>query len=212
MSANAEARIRPDCGRLRRVFSFCSARRGSNSGSAARKALKPAGDLVTRAADADGFKGKNGSTLDIVAPSGLRCRAHRRGRRSGKAGDLKAQGFREARRHRDGAGFRRSREAPQRSSPTCRAATVKPERAADLALGVRLRAYAFDRYKTKRKDDERSRRSIKVTIAVTAVARRKKAFDRVRRGGGRRAARARSRQRAANVLYPGRIRPPRRRA
>ena len=31
---------------------------------------------------------------------------------------------------------------------------LKPDRVADLALGVRLRAYSFDRYKTKRKDDE----------------------------------------------------------
>ena len=31
---------------------------------------------------------------------------------------------------------------------------LKPEQAAELALGARLRAYAFDRYKTKRKEGE----------------------------------------------------------
>ena len=31
---------------------------------------------------------------------------------------------------------------------------IKPERVADVALGVRLRAYGFERYKTKRRDDE----------------------------------------------------------
>ena len=35
-------------------------------GSATQAVLKPAGDLVTRAASADGFKGKSGSALDIV--------------------------------------------------------------------------------------------------------------------------------------------------
>ena len=34
---------------------------------------------------------------------------------------------------------------------------LKPDQIADLALGVRLRAYSFDRYKTKRKEgDERA--------------------------------------------------------
>ncbi len=43
---------------------------------------------------------------------------------------------------------------------------MKPERVADIALGVRLRAYAFDRYKTKRKEDEERADEVKVTIAV----------------------------------------------
>jgi leucyl aminopeptidase len=38
--------------------------------------------------------------------------------------------------------------------------------AADLALGVRLRAYAFRRYKTKRNDDDKPPPNRKVTIAV----------------------------------------------
>ena len=33
-------------------------------------------------------------------------------------------------------------------------AAVKPESAAEFALGAKLRAYRFDRYKTKRKEDE----------------------------------------------------------
>src|SRR5262249_62209014 len=53
---------------------------------------------------------------------------------------------------------------------------VKPERAADMALGVQLRAYAFERYKTKRKDDEEKAAKVKVTIAVAGVAAVEKAF------------------------------------
>ena len=40
-------------------------------GSAAQKALSPLGDLVRRAAAADRFTGKSGTSLDIVVPSGL---------------------------------------------------------------------------------------------------------------------------------------------
>src|SRR5713101_9874011 len=69
---------------------FCE--EGLKFGSAARKALDPTGDLVTRAADADRFKGKNGSALDLVAPAGLKVsRLVVIG--VGKARDLKAQDF-----------------------------------------------------------------------------------------------------------------------
>ena len=40
-------------------------------GPSTRNVLAPVADLVRRAAAADHFTGKNGSTLDIVAPGGL---------------------------------------------------------------------------------------------------------------------------------------------
>src|ERR1700750_2900507 len=40
-------------------------------GPAPRKALGPAVDLVKRAATATPFKGKNGSTLDLLEPEGI---------------------------------------------------------------------------------------------------------------------------------------------
>src|SRR5271166_2259180 len=48
---------------------FCE--EGIKLSASARAAIEPTGDLVRRAAAADGFKGKNGSVLDIVAPTGL---------------------------------------------------------------------------------------------------------------------------------------------
>src|SRR5262245_54575507 len=48
---------------------FCD--NGLKFGSAARAVLEPAGDLIKRAAEAEGFKAKHGSALEIVAPSGL---------------------------------------------------------------------------------------------------------------------------------------------
>src|ERR1700734_413766 len=40
-------------------------------GGATQRTLAPLGDLVRRAAAADRFTGKEGSSLDIVAPTGL---------------------------------------------------------------------------------------------------------------------------------------------
>ena len=55
---------------------------------------------------------------------------------------------------------------------------LKAEQTADLALGVVLRAYAFDRYKTKRKDDEKPPARRNVTVAVGDVAAARAAFTR----------------------------------
>src|SRR5882757_7806245 len=69
---------------------FCE--EGLKFGSAARKALAPTGDLVTRAAAAERFKGKNGAALDIVVPAGLEVsRLVVVG--AGKARDLKSNDF-----------------------------------------------------------------------------------------------------------------------
>ncbi len=69
---------------------FCE--EGLKFGSATRKVLHPTGDLVTRAAAAERFKGKNASTLDLVAPAGLDVwRLVVVG--AGKARDLKPEDF-----------------------------------------------------------------------------------------------------------------------
>src|SRR5437899_9879107 len=48
---------------------FCD--EGLKFGAAAREALAPSGDLMSRAAAADRFTGKIGTALDLVAPAGL---------------------------------------------------------------------------------------------------------------------------------------------
>jgi leucyl aminopeptidase len=50
------------------------------------------------------------------------------------------------------------------------------EQAADLGLGMRLRGYRFDRYKTKRKDDEEKPTTLKIDIGVADVARTRSAW------------------------------------
>ena len=53
---------------------------------------------------------------------------------------------------------------------------MKPEQAAAVASGLRLRAYKFDRYKTKKKDGEDAAVRAEVSIAVDDVTAARKAF------------------------------------
>jgi leucyl aminopeptidase len=53
---------------------------------------------------------------------------------------------------------------------------MKPDQAAAVASGVRLRAYKFDRYKTRKKDGEDAALSADVSVAVADAAAAKKAF------------------------------------
>jgi leucyl aminopeptidase len=125
---------------------FCDG--GLKLGQATRKALGPAGELVERAAAADRFTGKSGTALDLVAPAGLDLpRVIVIG--AGKVGDLKSQDIVKL------GGAAKGRIPTGAAEATIFAdlpsGAMKADQAADLALGVRLRSYAFDRYKTKRK-------------------------------------------------------------
>ncbi len=150
---------------------FCE--EGLKFGSPTQKALKPTGDLVSRAAAADRFKGKNGTALDIIAPPGLAVsRLVVVG--AGKARDLKPPNFVKL------GGVAMGKVPAAAAQATIIAdlpGSIRPDRVADLALGVRLRAYAFERYKTKRKEDEESAKEVKVTITVAAVGAAQKAFS-----------------------------------
>jgi leucyl aminopeptidase len=145
---------------------------GLKFGPAARAALQPAGDLVTRAAAATRFRGKNASILDIPAPGGLAASrlvvvGAGKGRDLGPADFVKLGGV---------AMGQVSAAAEATILTDLPGGAVKPERAADLALGVRLRAYAFDRYKTRRKDEDERPKEVKVAIAVANVPATQKAY------------------------------------
>jgi leucyl aminopeptidase len=158
---------------------FCA--EGAKLGASAREAAEPTGDLVRRAVAAEDFKGKNGSVLEIVAPSGLDAsRLIIIG--VGKGRDLKAQDFVKL------GGVAMGRIPAAASSATLLAdlpgGAIKPEHTADIALGAQLRAYAFERYKTKRRDDEQEAGEVKLTIATGNVAGAKKAFAACEAVGG----------------------------
>jgi leucyl aminopeptidase len=144
---------------------------GLRLGSATQALLKPAGDLITRAAAADNFKGRKGTALDIVAPEGL------------KATRLIVLGVGKASELEDfvklgGAAMGRIPAAAAEATLVLElpGGPMKPEQAADVALGVELRAYAFDRYKTKRKEGEERPGQRRFTFGVANVPGARKAW------------------------------------
>ncbi len=145
---------------------------GLKFGPATRRALAATGDLVSRAAKAERFTGKSGSALELVMPEGLKLpRLVVIG--IGKAADVEPKDFLKF------GGVAMGKLPAGAAEATVLAelpsGAMSPARAADLAQGIRLRAYAFDRYKTKRKDDER-RGKVTVSIAVNDVAALRAAF------------------------------------
>src|SRR5262245_36502631 len=142
-------------------------------GSATRQALAPAGDLVARAAASERFKGKSATTLDIVAPSGLEV-ARLVVIGVGKIRDLKARDFVKL----GGIAMGKVPKAAEEATiiADLPGGAPKPDSVAELALGARLRAYSFDRYKTKRKESEENPKEVHVAIAVANVPAVQKAY------------------------------------
>jgi leucyl aminopeptidase len=142
-------------------------------GSATAKLLGNALALVMRAAKAEGFTGKNGTSLTLIVPEGLKAdRLVVIG--AGKPAELKPKDF-----------LTLGGLAMGKLPASAGEATVLAElpgramdagRAAVLAQGARLRVYAFDRYKTKRKDDEAPPASRNVTIGVADAAAARRAY------------------------------------
>ena len=176
---------------------FCE--EGLKFGSIASRLLEPTGDLVTRAAAGESFKGKSGSALEIAVPSGLDVtRLVIVG--LGKSRDLGNRDFVKL----GGTVMGKLPSAAKDATVIADLPNgpVKPDATADIGVGLQLRGYAFERYKTKRKDDEEKATEVKVTIAVAAVPAVEKTF--ARRAGvvsGVLLARDLVNE-PANVLYP----------
>src|SRR5882672_3616010 len=142
-------------------------------GEATRKALGTAANTVKRAAAANQFKGKSGSTLDIPAPEGIKAeRLIVVG--VGKTADIKEKDFLKF------GGVTAGKLNAASESVTVIAelpeAAMQGDAAAAIASGLRLRAYKFDRYKTKKKDGENGELRADVSIAVADVAAARKAL------------------------------------
>jgi leucyl aminopeptidase len=144
-------------------------------GPATQQALAPLGDVVRRAAAADRFTGKNGSSLDIVAPAALNLpRLVVIG--TGKEGDLGSRGVVKL----GGVAMGKVPNAATEATIVAEfgSGPLGGEEIADLALGARLRAYAFDRYKTKRKEGEERTGKVTVNFACAQPAAAEKASAR----------------------------------
>ena len=141
-----------------------------NLGAKTKALLGPVADLVARAAKSERFTGKSGSALDIVAPAGLKAtRLIVVG--AGKAANRKPQDLVKL----GGAAMGRIPSAASEAMVVLELGdgAVKPDAAADMALGATLRGYAFDRYKTKRKEgDEGPSKARRRAVADVAGARR----------------------------------------
>jgi len=142
-------------------------------GPATRKALGEAVSLVKRAAATNQFKGKSGSTLDLLEPEGIKIqRLIVVG--TGKASDLKEKDFLKfggvlaGKLNSDSEAVTVLAELPD--------AAMQPSQAAAIAAGARLRAYRFDRYKTKKKDGDNGALRAQLSLAVEDVAGARKAF------------------------------------
>ncbi len=142
-------------------------------GTATSKALGEAANIVKRAAATNQFKGKSGSTLDILAPEGL------------KASRLIVVGAGKLSATNDKDFLKLGGAAAGKLGAGADAVTIiaelpsgemKPDQAAAVASGIRLRAYKFDRYKTKKKDGEDAGLHADVSLAVGDVAAARKAF------------------------------------
>jgi leucyl aminopeptidase len=127
-----------------------------------------------RAVSATGFTGKQGQVMDIVAPAGIEAsRLLVLG--AGKPGE----GSESATAWTDRGG---SLMGKLQNLKVTRAAIVldmpaaTPERVADLAAGLRLRHYRFDRYKSRKPDDNGDVR-MQVTLHVANKAATDRALE-----------------------------------
>src|SRR5471032_326026 len=172
---------------------------GLKFGPATTKALGSAAGLVARAAKAERFAGKSGKSLELAVPEGLKV-ARLVVIGAGKIADLTPKDFLKL------GGFAMGRLPKSAADAVVFAELPKgpmnAAQAADLAQGATLRAYEFDRYKTKRKEDDERAASVKLTVAVGDVDDARKAY--ISREGiadGVRMARDLVNE-PANILYP----------
>jgi leucyl aminopeptidase len=175
---------------------------GVRFGRTTAKAIDPVKEAVERAAKADGFKGKKTKALELIGPAGLKAdRLIMLG--VGKGRELKATDWLKL----GGVAMGKIPASAKSAAVILDLADGKPtaEAAADFALGMKLRAYRFDRYKTKKKkdDDEKERTaSADIVIAVQAAAAARKAWSE-REAIGEGVVKARDLvNEPPNVLYP----------
>jgi leucyl aminopeptidase len=142
-------------------------------GKESRRLLGPAGDLLGRIGRSERFTGKSGSALELVAPAGLK--ASRLvfigvGKNEPKPRDLTKLG---------GIAMGKVPSAAREATVLCDlpGGSMAPAQVADLALGASLRAYAFERYKTKRKEGEEPPVAAKIALAVADARAARRAWQ-----------------------------------
>ena len=180
------------------LVAFCDD--GLRLGTQTRAALGPAAALIGRAAAAEKFTGRLGSALDIAAPAKLTAdRLVVVG--LGKPRDLKPHDSLRL----GGVGIGKVPSAAEQVTMIAEFPTgaMDPDTIADLALGARLRVYRFDRYKTRRKDEDVAPAdTVTLTIGAADPAAARRAFvGRIALGDGVTLARDLVNE-PPNILFP----------
>ncbi len=119
------------------------------------------GGAIAKAAKLAKFTGKSGSTLDLIAPRGLFM-----DRLLLIGGGKPAQLTEVDRLKLGGAAQGKLAAGSETAVLILDHPGFTPAGAADVALGARLAAYAFDRYKTKKKDENGGNRLQRLAIQV----------------------------------------------
>ena len=140
-------------------------------GQRTAKTLGSASDNIKRAAAAAKFKGKSRSVLEILAPAGLKADCLLVVG-TGEAGKLKDDDFINL----GGVAAGKAKAGEVTLIAELPGGAMKPGQAAAIASGLRLRAYRFDRYKTKKKDSDEDAANWDVGVAVSDPAAAKKAY------------------------------------
>ena len=144
------------------------------AGELAASSQTSGGGAVPRAMEVCEFKGKFATSMDVVVPSGTDLdRLTIIG-----AGDEKALKSQEWMRLGGAAAGKMSAGSAVTVSLALPSVEASAENAADFAMGVLLRSYAFDKYKTKKPEGEveKKDKSVKVTIMTADPTGAKKAF------------------------------------
>lgn len=140
-------------------------------GSTAESILGGQASAVRSAAAIAQFKGKSGSAFELLAPAGI---AADRVIVVGTASDKELPGHRFV--TLGGAIMGRLKKVAK-AVIVFDGPEATPEAAAELKVGCELRAYRFDKYKTKKKDDAEGADTTRVAIVVGDLAATRKAAE-----------------------------------
>ncbi|HXT82134.1 MAG TPA: leucyl aminopeptidase [Acetobacteraceae bacterium] len=132
-----------------------------------QQADEATGGAITRAFDAAEFKGAKGKTCSILAPGAGLSRVLAIG--LGKPAEITQRSLEEA-------GGTAAAALTRETAASFGTNGLTSEQAAQVALGAALRAYRFDRYRTKEKADEKPKLR-KVTVLAADPAQAKLAWE-----------------------------------
>ncbi len=132
----------------------------------AKQADEATGGAIARALEAAKFKGRKGQATTLWAPGAGLSKVVAIG--LGKSADLLATGA-------EAAGGSIAGAVAQEREAVVAADAMTPSLAASLAMGIALKSYRFDRYRTKEKEEDKPKVE-RIALAVADAARTKAAY------------------------------------